>query len=631
MQQKQAAGTVSLSQLKTQPKGHPKRIKLLDPSVAEKIAAGEVIERPASVVKELVENSLDAGATEVRVLLEDGGKSLIEVLDNGFGMSAEDLALSIQRHATSKLSTLQELETLQSLGFRGEALASIAAVTDISLLSTPVTPPQGNAGAHEIRGTSRNWTGPEAATFGDYLGSEHGTRIQARGLFSQVPARLKFLKSQGAEVSQVRDWMERLAASHPGTGFRLLSETKTVFSVRPSDEATRIRAVLTDNSDSPMVSAQEGPIRIHWLQGVSLPQARKIVQVVNGRATRDRMIQQAVLGAFRQLLLPGQFPALGVFIEVDPSEVDVNVHPTKSEVRFLNSGRIFSAIHSLVGSLVNRHGAPVHVLSSGASASHSHFMFQARDSGAQAEPFSWLSPTLPDTPSSPPPHTDFSLPATEFPALPAIAPETNSLGFFPGNYVGSLFNTYLLFDLGQELGLLDQHAAHERIRYEELHTRFMTGEIHSQALLIPETVPLPPAFHENSKELEKTIVLLNTTGFEVEVFGDQSLLFRGVPAGWGDRELRVRLRNLVGRVTEPELLKTLDAQSVLQDERMFEALASQACHSSVRGGDKLEPLEAQTLLKRLFQCKHPWNCPHGRPTLAKVPRSRLEEWFLRRV
>ncbi|MGK5088588.1 DNA mismatch repair endonuclease MutL [Bdellovibrionota bacterium FG-2] len=595
-------------------------IKLLDPSVAEKIAAGEVIERPASVVKELVENSLDAGATEVRVLLEDGGKSLIEVLDNGFGMSASDLALSIQRHATSKLSTIQELETLHSLGFRGEALASIAAVTDISLLSTP----QDGQGAYEIRGTSRNWSGPEPVTFGDYLGSPHGTRIQARGLFSQVPARLKFLKSQGAEVSQVRDWMERLAASHPQTGFRLLSETKTIFSVRSSSEAARIRAVLTDNSDSPMISVTEGPMRLHWLQGVSLPQARKIIQVVNGRATRDRMIQQAILGAFRQLLLPGQFPAIGVFIEVNPSELDVNVHPTKSEVRFLNSGKIFSAIHALVGSLVNRHGAPVHVPSS-----HPRFVFQARDTGAQAEPTSWLSPTLSDMPSSPPPPTDLSLSQTEPPAV--AAPESNGLGFSPGNYVGSLFNTYLLFDLGQELGLLDQHAAHERIRYEELHSRFMTGEIHSQALLIPESVPLPPSFNDNPQGLEKTMALLNATGFDVEGFGDQSLLFRGVPAGWGDRDLRVRLRNLVGRVTEPELLTTLDAQSVLQDERMFEALASQACHSSVRAGDKLETLEAQTLLKRLFQCKHPWNCPHGRPTLAKVPRARLEEWFLRRV
>ncbi|MGZ3699864.1 MAG: DNA mismatch repair endonuclease MutL, partial [Bdellovibrionota bacterium] len=342
----------------------PARVKLLDPVVAERIAAGEVIERPSSVVKELVENSIDAGATEIAVVLSDGGKGLIEILDNGHGMQPEDLAICVQRHATSKLSSLQDLEKILTLGFRGEALPSIAAVSEMSILSRA----QGAETAYEIREASARAVNPrpEAVTFGHFLNSPHGTRIRAAGLFSQVPARLKFLKSQGAEVSQVREWLERLALAHPKIGFRLVSDDRTVLTLKPQTEVERVRAILADGEDFPIVSAESErngfqdrglTVRAHWVQGLSTPQTRRLVQVVNGRAVRDRMLQQALLAPFRQALLPGQFPAVALFIEISPAAIDVNVHPTKTELRFLDSRKVFHEVERLVDSLIAKHGA----------------------------------------------------------------------------------------------------------------------------------------------------------------------------------------------------------------------------------------------------------------------------------
>ncbi|MCM2323233.1 MAG: DNA mismatch repair endonuclease MutL [Oligoflexia bacterium] len=606
-------------------------IQVLPPSVAERIAAGEVIERPSSVVKELLENSIDAGATEIAVVLEDGGKGLIEVLDNGHGMAPRDLALCLQRHATSKLSSLEDLERIHTLGFRGEALPSIAAVTELSLLSRAA----GTETAHEVRLTSLGEVPkPEATTFGHFLGSPHGTRIQARGLFSQVPARLKFLKSQSAEVAQVREWIERLALAHPGVGFRLVSDGRNLFSLRPQSEPERVRTILSGGEDYPVVTAAndlgfrdrvEGSlhVRVHWLQGMSSPQARRVVQVVNGRALRDRMLQQALLGPFRQALLPGQFPSAALYIEIDPAQLDVNVHPTKTEVRFLESGKVFREVHKLVDGMIARKGAPA---------------YAAGLAPALETPASPAFASPPDTAgawAAAEPAPRFQLPFTEtLPltgTLPSPEPERASAFVNPAQYVGTLFNTYLLYDLGSELVLIDQHAAHERIRYERLRKAVLhpaSGQPPSQALLIPEATRFEP---EERQKLERRLPWLAALGFEVELFGDETVLFRGVPVAWGTAELRVRLKNLIDRLLHLDEESSAKASGALLDETLFEKLASEACHSSVRAGDRLEREEATSLVEQLFAVEHPWNCPHGRPTVTRIPRARFEEWFQRRV
>ncbi|OFZ79036.1 MAG: hypothetical protein A2603_10130 [Bdellovibrionales bacterium RIFOXYD1_FULL_55_31] len=604
------------------------RIKILNAAVAERIAAGEVIERPASVVKELVENSLDAGASEIAVFLEDGGKGLIEVLDNGHGMTREDLSLCIERHATSKLSSLADLENLTTLGFRGEALPSIAAVSDLSILSR--SSGEGDSGtAYELLprpiGEAQHSLRP--VTFGHFLNSPQGTRIRVQSLFSQVPARLKFLKSQASEVSQVREWVERLAIAHPGSGFRLTSDGRTILNLRPAEEPARTRGILADDESFPVVSADsELPglrARAHWIQGLSSQQTRRIVQVVNGRAVRDRLLQQAILTAFRQALLPGQFPAIALFLEIDPGQLDVNVHPTKTEIRFLNSRQVFHCVESLIGMMIHRSGAPAHAgrIETGSGASE----FQP-----ETEPFQTSqSPAMTWRASEPTRQEslDFTSPSTSEPI--DMGPLSS------GRFAGILFNTYLVYDLGDELALVDQHAADERIRFEALRNRVFQNEQTnskepraSQSLLIPEAVHFPV---ERRLELETRLRWLETLGFEVELFGESTLVFRAIPPEWTSDALRPRLKNLVDRVLSYSDRADRESPDVLMDETLFETLASEACHSAVRAGDRVEPVEAQSIVRQLFQCDHPWNCPHGRPTVVRIPRSRIEEWFQRRV
>jgi DNA mismatch repair protein MutL len=605
--------------------GNP--IQLLDPLVAERIAAGEVIERPASVVKELVENALDAGATEIEVSLEEGGRVLIEVTDNGGGIPPEELALAVRRHATSKLRELSDLERLATLGFRGEALPSIAAVSELTLLSRA----RGAASAHEWRAPTVP-TGEgraPAVTFGHFLHSPHGTRVQARGLFSQLPARLKFLKTQAAEVSQVREWIERLALAHPEAGFKLLSDGRALVQLRPAKEAERVRAVLSDGDDYPLITADnstyagEVRVRVHWLQGLSSPQSRRIVQVVNGRAVRDRLLQQALMMPFRQALLPGQFPAVALYIELDPSLLDVNVHPTKTEIRFLRSRDIFHAVEGLVEGMIVKEGAPGIVASRTPwSASESMALPLAPAPSWSESPRTYsgsvtgsVSDTTPDSGTAA---------VSDAASLSVSASDTGTAnGFLTGSrFAGFLFNTYMLYDLGHELALVDQHAAHERIRYERLRARISGGRApQPQQLLIPETARFPA---ERRPELEQKLTRLHALGFEAELFGDDTVLFRAVPADWGTDSLRPRIKNLVDKLLESDTASLID-------ETIFEALASEACHGSVRAGDRLEPAEAAAIVRDLFACEHPWNCPHGRPTVVRVPRGRLEEWFQRRV
>ena len=621
------------------------RIRLLAPGVAEKIAAGEVIERPASVVKELVENSLDAGATEIAVILENGGKSLIEILDNGYGMGPADLSLSIARHATSKLRALGDLEKLRTLGFRGEALASVAAVADLSLLSRE----ENAQSAHEL--TLRDGmppTGPEALTFGHFLGSPHGTRIRVQGLFAQMPARLKFLKSQAAEVSQVREWIERLALAHPKISFRLVTDDRTILNLRSQEETARVKTILSDGEDFPVVTASNEMdpgaavrVRVHWIQGLSNPQTRRLVQVVNGRAVRDRMLQQAVLTPFRQALLPGRFPAVALFIDVDPSLIDVNVHPTKTEIRFLEAQKVFRAVESLVDSMIAKYGAPAFAaaplgLTAGLAVSAEAASIAQSAGQAPVIPWQVSEPRIPTTQK----FWDF----TSTPVFPSAlssndspVPLTGSFehGFDFNRYVGIIFNTYLIYDFGQELGLIDQHAAHERVRYEKLRKRVLSeGATPSpQALLLPEAVHFSA---EHRIDLEERLPWLAKFGFEAELFGDESVLFRAVPSEWGTDSLQPRLKNLVGRILAYDGQGGSDvsgapSSNVLIDESLFETLASEACHSAIRAGDRLEAPEVFALVDQLFECEHPWNCPHGRPTVLRIPRARFEEWFLRKV
>lgn len=605
------------------------RVALLPPEVAERIAAGEVIERPSSVVKELVENSLDAGATEVAVHLESGGKSLIEVLDNGRGMSRDDLILCIERHATSKLKNLDDLERLVTLGFRGEALPSIAAVSELSLISRQA----GHSQAWEInKATSGKFGVPQAITFGHFLGTPHGTRIRAESLFSQMPARLKFLRSEGAEVSQVREWMERLSLGRPDVGMRLLSHDRSLFSVRPGTRSERVRDVLSEGSEFPIREGKAednvgGGARasVYWLEGLSVPHSRKIAQVVNGRSVKDRVLQQALLQPFRQALLPGRFPALVLYLELPPSDLDVNVHPTKTEVRFLDSKKIFSLVVRAVESLMAEQGNTIIVAPA--------MKHGGNETPALAPSIGWNTSWATERIRAAESQisalrSNGEAPQQQVFEQHAMSFNSASLPDFlvEGKTIGTLFETYVLHDNGDELVLIDQHAAHERIRYEKLKSQVFSSEClpPNQQLLLPEVVRFLP---EQRMLLESRLSWISKLGFECEIFGKESVVFRAVPTAWGTRGLALRLKSLIDRVIEIDSEET----ELALDEMLFEKLASEACHSAIRAGDSLDTIEVISLIRDLFQCEHPWNCPHGRPTVVRIPRLKFEEWFQRKV
>jgi DNA mismatch repair protein MutL len=587
------------------------------------------------------------------------------------------LKLSVLRHATSKLRSVEDLEKISTLGFRGEALPSVAAVSELTLLTRPREMAESSTAFELTAAPDGTGSAPvRETTFGHFLGSPHGTRLQARGLFAQIPARLKFLKSQASEVGQVREWMERLALTRPDVGFRLSSDGRVVLNLRAPAPGTslldaekdRVRAILADGEDYPILTFHEEgdlqpgiQVRAHWVQGLSTPQTRKMLQIVNGRAVRDRLIQQALLHPFRQALLPGQFPGVLLRVDLDPSLLDVNVHPAKTEVRFLESGRIFKAVETAVSSLIARHGimgfaagsrtreedVPLQSQSPFASSTWraqdptpfaaktpAHFESPTttyrqqaleldRGSLFQAQPTApgfttWSETPLAGSPSQSPLPLDTLTPQRESPLAGS-------------RFAGILFNTYLLYERGGELALIDQHAAHERIRYEKLRLR-VTDPARAaapQQLLLPEAVTFNP---DSRPELEARLALLSELGFEAEIFGENSLLFRAIPGEWGTDELRVRLRNLVDRLLDADAAQPdQDARALLLDEDIFERIASEACHSAIRAGDRLDREEAERMVEQLFACAHPWNCPHGRPTLVKVPKGRFEEWFQRRV
>jgi DNA mismatch repair protein MutL len=468
--------------------------------------------------------------------------------------------------------------------------------------------------------------------------------------------------------------MEKLALAYPSVGFRLVSDDRTVFHLKPQDEVTRIRAILADGEDFPLLTVtneQDGfrdlglQIRLHWLQGMSSPQSRKLIQIVNSRVIRDRMLQQAILGPFRQALLPGQYPSVVLSMKVNPAAIDVNVHPTKTEIRFLDSRKIFQSIDSLLRSLILQKGAPAIApmslhpmetqntpLTPGTWDSRNSFGASHASSSPTAStspipqfsnppqasaPWQFAERPFPERAnspsysgyssysSSPPSVGTFQAPAAGTDA-PEISPP-HPLQF--AKQIGILFQTYLVYEQQSEMILIDQHAAHERIQYEKLRKRVLNSQIgSSQALLIPEVVKFS---QESQTLLQSRLSWITKLGFECEIFGEDSLVFRSVPAEWGTRQLKVRLKNLIERTLEFESGDESENQNLLMDENLFEKLASEACHSAIRAGDSLELIEAKALIEQLFQCEHPWNCPHGRPTVVKVPQGKLEEWFQRKI
>ena len=607
-------------------------IRRLPEMLVNQIAAGEVVERPASATKELVENSIDAGANRIDITVIDGGRSVITVSDDGHGMTPDELILSIERHATSKLPN-DDLVHIQQLGFRGEALPSIGAVSRLSIISR--TPEASEAWRLNIESGKISAPIPAA--------HQPGTRVEIRDLFYTTPARLKFLKTERTEFSRVEEVIKRLAMAHPNIGFSLSNGERRRLDLMPnqSDLAVarinRLEKIMGRDFVENALSIEAERDGFKLSGHVSLPtfnrsNASLQFLFVNGRPVSDRILFGAVRGAYRDFLASGRHPVLALFLDAPPSEVDVNVHPAKSEVRFRDSrlvrGLMVGAIKQAISSAGHRASTTLAETALGAITAHG--------AGAQkpnlpealslahrnlVENFQSSSNQLPNMEIQP----SASIPNasnTQINQTPETARLLSSDGNdFPlGVARGQLHTTYIVSQTIDGIIIVDQHAAHERLVEEEIKTAIAAGGVVRQGLLIPEVVEL----NENSAErLLARTKELTELGLIIETFGPDAIVVREVPALLGEMNIHGLIQDLADDFSE------LDEAITLKDH-IGKVCATMACHGSVRAGRHLNGDEMNSLLRKMEATPHSGQCSHGRPTYVELKLHDIEKLFGRR-
>ena len=564
----------------------PARITILPATVADGIAAGEVVDRPAAVVKELVENAIDAGASRIHVRIEAAGQGLIEVVDDGEGMAPVDLPLAFLRHATSKIRSLDDLRTIRTLGFRGEALASIAAVARVEAVSRPG---DGGEGYRVLlEGGSQIAAGP--------AGSPVGTRVSVSRLFFNTPARLKFLKQPATETAVIVRLVGELALAHPTVGIILdVGGRRALETSGTGDRRAAFAAVYDAPTAASMLAVDDG-IVAGLISPPALHRASRghVVILLNGRRIHHRNLAFAVEQAYLGLRQPDRYPLAVLDLRVDPAEVDVNVHPTKREVRFRNEGAIFGAVERACYRALRQ--SPIYELQSSAGG-----------------PLLELRETSPHP--NPPSQPEEGIESREVRWTEAEGREEGPR-LPPLEYIGQLLRGYLVAEAPRAVVLIDQHAAHERVLFDRIVRRLEQRQPSSQLLLIPDVLDLTPGQIAAFEEHE---AWLHTLGFEGERFGPHTIRIRAAPAempeGRVARVLELLLTDLLGERTP--------------DRRLRETAALLACHSAVRFGDGMTPESARQLLSSLATTEEPISCPHGRPTTVILPDDQLRRLFKR--
>ena len=609
-------------------------IRQLPPETVNRIAAGEVVERPASVVKELVENSIDAGCREIEVVTAGGGISLIRVTDDGHGMPSEDLVLAVERHATSKLPEDDLLE-IRTLGFRGEALPSIGSIAHLTVASRA----KGARAAHEIivdRG-AKGALRPVAIN--------QGTRVEVRDLFSATPARLKFMKTERAENMAISEIVKRLAMAHPEIGFSLTTGERTGLRLPRADLSTegrlerlgRImgRAFMADALE--LAGARDG-IGLEGFIGLptlNRPDTGLQFLFVNGRPVRDKLLMSALRVGYGDLVPKGRHPLAALFLTLDPREVDVNVHPAKTEVRFRDPGRVRSLILGGLREVLERAG---HRASAAGGADTLAVLARGFTTDAPAvadrPTTGWPAgggyrPAAADRPG--PPGLRGFAEAVQSPfgfadrpsadAAAASAPPAPDLVDRPlGAARAQLHETYIVAQTRDAVVIVDQHAAHERIVYERMKAQLAAGGVTVQGLLIPEIVDLG----DEADGLVERRADLERLGLVIEPFGLGAVAVRAVPALLGATDVAGLVRDLAARIAADE-----DGGRLLTD-RLEAVAATMACHGSVRAGRRLSPEEMNALLRQMEATPHAGQCNHGRPTYVELKLGDIERLFGRR-
>ncbi len=613
----------------------PGKIRRLPPEAVNRIAAGEVVERPAAAAKELIENALDAGARSVRVRIEGGGLTRLMIEDDGHGMSAEELPVAIERHATSKLAADDDghvdLLDIRTMGFRGEALPSIGSVSRLAILSRA----KGSDGAFEIGVDAGRVDGPKPAAWSGL--TSNGTRVDVRDLFYATPARLKFMKTERAEAQAIADTVRRLALARPDVAFHLETEERAVIKLaaEQGDEARlkRLGAVLGREfrENAVEIDAEREGVRVSGFAGLptfNRGSAQHQYLFVNGRPVKDRLLVGVIRAAYQDFLARDRHPMAVLFVDLDPMQVDVNVHPAKTEVRFRDAanvrGLMIGALRHALAAAGHRASTTVAGAALGAATSHV----------APSLPWNtgkpgW-TPARPvmDAPDYDAPYPGMSdnrtatfeafsgAPSARVEPAPEPQAETPPLGVARAQ----VHETYIIAQTTDGMVIVDQHAAHERLVYERMKAQMAGDGVRRQALLIPEIVELPE--EEAIRVLERAGELLDM-GLEVEPFGRGAVAVRATPALFGQMDVKGLIRDLADDFAEYEAGLALK-------ERMEEVMGNMACRGSVRAGRRLTADEMNALLRQMEATPHSGQCNHGRPTYVELKLADIEKLFGRR-
>lgn len=592
------------------------RIVRLDEDTINKIAAGEVIDRPASVVKELVENSIDAKATSITIDIKDGGKSLISVMDNGHGILRDDLPYLFERHATSKIKTIEDLLRVRTLGFRGEAISSIVAVSDVELESQS---DNDILGSRVIIKSGKIFDSKEIST-------STGTIVKVKNIFYNTPARLKFLKSDRTELNYITDTVEKIALSNTHISIKYVVDDKVIFHTPGNGDLLSVIHCLFGAKTAKMMLPVSFANELLSIEGfTSKPELSKgnstyIIFSVNNRIVKNNILKEAVKAAYKTLLMNNRYPVSILNVNIDPERIDVNVHPTKAEIKFSDSRSIFNLIYYAINQVLNK--SDIQYTES----------FKDDDKPVMKETL-FENTNFTSKNVYNPTKNDFSFNKwnnnsykneTVYEGVKDSKPdeiitkvENSIINFHNGHIAGQLFNTYIIYETGDSFMIIDQHAAHERVLYEELMEKAKHRNIEQQPLLMPIIIELTPKERNMIEEYKDVLINL---GYEFDFFGENSIAIRQVPIIRGEPASGYMIS---------ELLDTIDSQKGDLPSIYERAITQIACKSAVKAGNNLTDKEIEELISRLFSAKLPFTCPHGRPTIITMDKTELEKKFKR--
>ncbi len=601
------------------------KIIKLDKLTINKIAAGEVIERPASVVKELVENSIDAGSSSIFINIQEGGTKLIEIIDDGAGMNQDEALLSINRYTTSKLGNADDLFSIQSLGFRGEALASIVSVAQTEIITK--TPNQ-ELGTHLII------EGGEIQ-LNEQISSPNGTKVLVRNLFFNVPVRRKFLKTTTTEVNHITEYVTKLALSNPTISFSLKHNDKNLLTAPKGDLISKITAIFGENIAKACIPIEMNENGYEVTGFITKPEfSRKsrdyLYTFVNFRAVQNKTISDAVLRGYGTSVPHGRFPIIFLYLNLPSNEVDVNVHPTKKEIRFSNDSKVFTLIETSVREALENSG--LKIFEKTAETRYKPTTLESRYTSKTKVETGKSTPA--PTESKLPLKTDFQVIRSREQSIDKFLPESSKSTLQIDetlerkkriSVLGIIKDTYIIAETEEGLFLCDQHAAHEKINYVKYVEQLKRKKVNIQQLLGPISISLKPSEFELIEELKE---ILKSYGFEIEVFGKNEIVIRSIPSIMGVTIEYKLARDIIDIFKEnvSEIKEKLEIEDL---NFIKDIISIFACRRSIKAGDKITKEQAEELLKDLLALKDPFTCPHGRPTIIILNDDYIEELFQR--